>query len=72
MADKEKLSVQDAYLKDMADKEASVRISFMGGKELRGKVKAFDNYTMLVTAKGMDILVYKSAIAAIGPAGDSE
>lgn len=72
MADKGKASVQDAYLKDMADKEASVRISFMGGKELRGKVKAFDNYTMIITSRGMDVLVYKSAVAAIGPAGDAE
>lgn len=72
MAEKGKMSVQDAYLKEMADKEALVRISFMGGKELRGKVKAFDNYTMIITAKGMDVLVYKSAVAAIGPAGESE
>ena len=65
-------SVQDAYLKDAMEKETAVRISLIGGKEVRGQVKGFDAFTILVTTKGMDILVYKSAIAAIGPAGNAE
>jgi host factor-I protein len=65
-------TVQDGYLKEMADKKVTVRISFISGKELRGKVKAFDAFTMIVTAGDVDILVYKSAVAAIGPATKAE
>jgi host factor-I protein len=61
-------SVQDAYLKEVSDKGDTIRISLIGGKEVRGAVKAFDAFTILVTTRGMDILVYKSAVAAIGPA----
>lgn len=65
-------SVQDVYLKEVCDSQAQIRISLVSGKEVRGQVKAFDNFTVLVTTKGMDILVYKSAIAAIGPATGPE
>jgi host factor-I protein len=67
-----KESVQDAYLKDISAREVTIRISLVSGKEVRGRVKAFDAFTLLITTKGLDILVYKSAIAAIGPAGPGE
>lgn len=65
-------SVQDAYLKDVSDRGDVIRISLTSGKEVRGAVKAFDAFTLVVSTKGMDILVYKSAIAAIGPASAPE
>jgi len=61
-------SVQDVYLKAAADAKSAVRISLLNGKDLRGVVKQFDAFTLIVSVKDMDILVYKSAIAAIGPA----
>ena len=67
-----KVSVQDAYLKETADKAEMVRINLVNGKEVRGVIKAFDAFTILLTIKGMDILVYKSAIAAMGPASAPE
>jgi host factor-I protein len=65
-------SVQDTFLKETCDKQSAIRISLVSGKEVRGQIKAFDVFTVLVTTKGLDILVYKSAIAAIGPANTPE
>jgi host factor-I protein len=67
-----KVSVQDAYLKETAEKAEVVRVNLVNGKEVRGVIKAFDAFTVLLTIKGMDILVYKSAIAAMGPASAPE
>jgi host factor-I protein len=65
-------NVQDAYLKTVSEQGQQVRISLVSGKEVRGQVKAFDAFTIIVTTKGFEILVYKSAVAAIGPATTPE
>ena len=65
-------TVQDEYLKKATESEAVVRASLVSGKEVRGRVKAFDNFTILFVTKGMEILVYKSAVAALGPSNESE
>ena len=68
-----KVSVQDTYLKKMADNQTDVRVNLTNGKEVRGKIKQFDAFTVVLTVKGMmEVLVYKSAIAAIGPSAGSE
>lgn len=67
-----KVNVQDAYLKTVSEQGEQVRISLVSGKEVRGQVKAFDAFTIIVTTKGIEILVYKSAVAAIGPATTPE
>ena len=70
MSDKE--SVQDAYLKEVRANGEVLRLNLVSGKEVRGQIKAYDAFTILVTTKGLSILVYKSAIAAIGPAATGE
>ena len=70
MSDKE--SVQDNYLKAVRESGETLRINLINGKEVRGQVKAFDTFTVLVTTRGLNILVYKSAVAAMGPAEAAE
>jgi host factor-I protein len=65
-------NVQDVYLKQVSEQKTVVRISLVSGKEVRGQIKSFDAFTIIVTTKGLEILVYKSAIAAIGPATNQE
>ncbi len=65
-------SVQDAYLKKMTDDQTVVRINLTNGKEVRGKIKQFDAFTVVVAVKNLEVLVYKSAIAAIGPAAAND
>ena len=65
-------SVQDGYLKGLVEKAPIIRVSLINGKELRGRLKGFDAFTILMTVNTSDILIYKSAIAAMGPTPDSE
>jgi len=37
-------------------------------QQLVGKIAGFDAFTILISAKGVEIMVYKSAVAVIGPA----
>lgn len=62
-----KPQVQDEYLNEMRTKKRQVEIVLLGGKSLRGIVEAFDAFTVKLRCKRDEVLVFKSAIAVIGP-----
>ena len=62
-----KPQVQDDYLNEARTHKRPVEIVLLGGKTLRGTVVAFDTFTIRLRCKRDEILVFKSAIAVIGP-----
>lgn len=61
-------SVQDEYLKKLITNRTPVRVLLGNGKDLRGLVKSCDAFTVIMDiGDGVELLVYKSAIAALGP-----
>lgn len=65
-----KPQVQDDYLNEVRTKKRPVEIVLLGGRTLRGTVIAFDTFTIRLRCKRDEILVFKSAIAVIGPVRD--
>jgi len=59
--------VQDEYLNEARTKKRPVEIVLLGGKSLRGIVEAFDTFTIKLRCRNDVLLVFKSAIAVIGP-----
>ncbi len=66
---KSKDSIQDRYLQGIKDQGVTVRIVMTNGKQLTGTVVGFDTFTILISAGGVEVMVYKSAVAVIGPVG---
>jgi host factor-I protein len=64
-------SLQDGFLEQCRNSGAIVTVSMMNGLILRGSVKGFDPFTLLLDCEGMTHLLYKHAIAAISPAQPS-
>ncbi|NPV47336.1 MAG: hypothetical protein HPY69_10275 [Armatimonadetes bacterium] len=63
-------TTQDEYLKAAIANRTTMRVLLLSGKDLRGIIKASDAYTLtLDIGGGTELLVYKSAIGVIGPAG---
>lgn len=62
------VSLQDGFLADCRQSGATVTISMMNGFVLRGSVKGFDPFTVLLEYEGTTHLIYKHAISAISPA----
>lgn len=58
---------QDEFLNELRKSNALVHVLLIGGRELHGTVKAFDNFTLLLQTGGVSTLVYKHAIATLGP-----
>ena len=61
----EKINIQDDFLNELRKQEKQVSILLSNGKEIRGLIKGFDQFTIRVELKDTELLVYKSAIAII-------
>jgi host factor-I protein len=63
-------SLQDGFLDRCRQNGTIVTVSMMNGFVLRGSVKGFDPFTLLLEYEGATHLVYKHAISAISPADE--
>jgi host factor-I protein len=61
-------ALQDAFLAECQSKGTTVTVTLTNGGELRGAVKGFDPFTLLVEADQRVHLVYKHAISTVSPA----
>lgn len=59
------MNLQDAFLNQLRVSQIPVTIFLLGGQQLKGMVKGFDNFSVLMELSGKDNLVYKHAISTI-------
>ena len=60
-------SLQDAFLAECKRQGTTVTVYLMNGFQLRGVVKGFDPFTVLLEYERKTNLVYKHAISTISP-----
>ncbi len=66
---KPQLNLQDIFLNQVRKENIGVTIYLVGGVQLRGMVKGFDAFTILLDSVGKPTqLVYKHAVSTIVPA----
>lgn len=63
-------SLQDTILHHLRKERIDTQIHLISGVQLRGVVKGFDNFTVVLESNGKCHLVYKHAIASIAPVQD--
>ncbi len=65
---KSQLNLQDTFLNQVRKENVGVMIYLIGGVQLRGNVRGFDSFTILLDSPGKPPqLVYKHAITSIVP-----
>ncbi|MBN1902887.1 RNA chaperone Hfq [Candidatus Sumerlaeota bacterium] len=62
---KASLNLQDSFLNQVRKENSEVKILLLNGHELTGLVRGFDNFTVVLSVKGQQHLIYKHAIAQI-------
>jgi len=67
LINKSQFNLQDAYLNQVRKDKILVTIYLVNGFQIRGMVKGFDNFTVVVELDGKQQLVYKHAISTISP-----
>ncbi|MGI6227398.1 MAG: RNA chaperone Hfq [Peptococcales bacterium] len=65
---KQQINLQDAFLNQVRKDNVPVTIFLVNGFQLKGSVKGFDNFTVILEVEGKQQMVYKHAISTIAPA----
>lgn len=68
MAGKGSINLQDAFLNQVRKDNVSVTVYLINGFQLKGNVRGFDNFTVVLDSEGRQMLIYKHAISTITPA----
>ena len=61
-------NMQDVFLNSIRKNNTFVTIFLTNGFQLKGFVKSYDNYTVLLESDGKQQLIYKHAISTYVPA----
>lgn len=61
------INLQDIFLNQVRKDNASITIYLINGFQLKGTVRGFDNYTIVLESDGKQQLIYKHAISTISP-----
>lgn len=60
-----KMNLQDTFLNEARKENAAVSIYLMSGVQMKGRVKSFDSFTVLLVSENGSQLIYKHAISTI-------
>ena len=64
---KNQVNLQDLFLNQVRKEKTAVTIFLVNGFQIKGLVKGFDNFTVVVELDGKQQLVYKHAISTVAP-----
>jgi len=65
MADK--FNLQDRFLNHLRTQRVDAKIFLVNGFQIKGSVRSFDNFTVLIEDGKTQKLIYKHAISTISP-----
>lgn len=61
------INLQDAFLNQVRKENIPVTIFLVNGFQLKGMVRGFDNFTVILESDGKQLMVYKHAISTVSP-----
>ena len=61
------MNLQDSFLNHVRKENLAVVIYLVNGFQIRGLVRGFDNFTIIIENEGKQQLVYKHAVSTISP-----
>ena len=62
------INLQDSFLNQVRKENVAVTIHLLNGFQIKGNVKGFDNFTVVLDVAGKQQMVYRHAISTISPA----
>ena len=68
MVSKSAINLQGSFLNKVRKEGIPVSIHLVNGFQIKGNVKGFDNFTVVIESMGKQQLVYKHAVSTISPA----
>ncbi|MBC7345162.1 MAG: RNA chaperone Hfq [Clostridia bacterium] len=67
MGKPQQVNLQDLFLNQARRESVSVTVYLVNGFQLRGTIKGFDNFIVILEVDGKQHMIYKHAISTIIP-----
>lgn len=64
---KQSINIQDQFLNQLRKESVYVTVILLNGFQMKGFIKGFDNFTVLVETDGKQQLIFKHAISTFSP-----
>ncbi|NLC76462.1 MAG: RNA chaperone Hfq [Clostridia bacterium] len=64
---KTQANIQDAFLNQVRKESIPVTVYLVNGFQLKGLVRGFDNFTVVLDVEGKQQMIYKHAISTMMP-----
>ncbi len=61
------INLQDTFLNQARKEKVAVTMFLINGYQLKGSIKSFDNFTILLEVDGKQQLIYKHAVSTVIP-----
>lgn len=61
------INIQDHFLNHLRKDNVPVTVYLTNGFQIRGLIRAFDNFTIIVDSEGRQQMIYKHAISTFTP-----
>ncbi|QFF98621.1 RNA chaperone Hfq [Psychrobacillus glaciei] len=61
------INIQDNFLNQLRKNDIFVTVFLLNGFQLKGYIKSYDNFTVLLESEGKQQLIYKHAISTFAP-----
>lgn len=61
------INLQDSFLNQVRKESIPVTIYLVNGFQLKGIIRGFDNFTIILDSSGKQQLIYKHAVSTITP-----
>lgn len=64
---KSTINLQDVFLNQVRKEKTSITVFLVNGFQIKGIVKGFDSYIIVIESEGKQQMIYKHAISTIVP-----
>ena len=61
------INLQDSFLNQARKENVGVTVHLVNGFQIKGNVRGFDNFTVVLDSMGKQQMIYKHAISTITP-----
>ena len=59
------INLQDSFLNQVRKENVAVTVHLVNGFQIKGNVRGFDNFTVIIDSMGKQQMIYKHAISTI-------
>ena len=61
------INLQDSFLNQVRKENVPVTVHLVNGFQIKGNVRGFDNFTVIIDSMGKQQMIYKHAISTLAP-----